>query len=516
MDDEMYESYSPSFVWKVFREDYFYVAKDIVLGLVITLVIAALCLKKRKARIQDRPLPPGPTGVPVLGYLPFLGSSPQVTYKKLAAKYGPIIRVKLGSEDVVVLNDLDSIKEGLNKDEFLARPTNFLLKRVGIDGIATMNGQAWVDNRKFCITVLKELGYGKKSMEEHIKEEIAQFCDVLKSWNGTPGKMETLIASSVSNNIAALIFGERFSYDDPRRKFLDKGASTVSRNASLTSTLEFLPALRKLLSYLPSSKSSIVRAHADGMLEFIRKEADQRSKTLNPGVNRDFIDAYLKKINECNGDNSSFNLRILMGNAQNLFGAGTNTVRASIEWNLLSCARDPEGVQRKLQQEVDNIVGRQRAPEWEDRHRMPYTMAFIWEVLRWRTPTPLGPIRMVDRDTTIGGFHVPAETVVLSNFWAVHHDPKVWEHPFDFDPTRFLNADHTVLLPKPAALMPFSTGRRMCPAETLAVMEIFMYVTTLMQKFTVLPKEGESISMDIHQGLINSPLHSQELRFLPR
>ncbi|CAN7995061.1 unnamed protein product, partial [Ixodes pacificus] len=331
----------------------------------------------------------------------------------------------------------------------------------------------------------------------------------------TPGKIENVFTSSVSNNITALVFGERFSYDDPRRQFLDKTASGVSRNANLTSALDFLPALRKLLSYLPPSKSSIVRALADNLFDFVR-QADQRSKTLSPDVNRDFIDAYLKKINESNGTNQSFNLRTLMGNALNLFGAGTNTVRASIEWNLLYCARDPEGVQRKLQQEVDNIVGRERVPEWEDRHRMPYTMAFIWEMLRWRTPTPLGIMRMAERDTTISGFHVTAETVVLPNFWAVHHDPQMWEHPFDFDPTRFLNADHTVLLPKPAALMPFSTGIRMCPGETLAIMEIFMYLSALMQKFTVLPKEGETISMDIHQGITNIPLHSQELRFLSR
>ncbi|CAN8012474.1 unnamed protein product [Ixodes pacificus] len=225
MNDEIYESFSPSFVWKVFREDFFSLATNIALGLVITLVVGALCLKKGKARIQDRPLPPGPTGVPVLGYLPFLASSPHVTYQRLAGRYGPIVRVRLGSKDVVVLNDLASIKEGLNKDAVLARPTHFLLRNIGIDGIATMNGQAWVDNRRFCMHVLRDLGFGKKFMEEHIKEEIFQLCDVLKSWNGTPGKIENVITSSVSNNITALVFGERFSYDDPRRQFLDKRAS---------------------------------------------------------------------------------------------------------------------------------------------------------------------------------------------------------------------------------------------------------------------------------------------------
>ncbi|KAG0430412.1 hypothetical protein HPB47_022718 [Ixodes persulcatus] len=206
----------------------------------------------------------------------------------------------------------------------------------------------------------------------------------------------------------------------------------------------------------------------------------------------------------------------LTGNALNFFGAGTHSVRASMLWHLLNCAREPEGVQRKLQQEVDQIVGRVRAPEWEDRKNMPYTMAVIWEMLRWRTVAPLGIIREAERDTTIGGFHVPAGTVVMSNVWALHHDPDVWEHPMDFAPTRFLNADQTKLLPKPAALLPFSTGRRMCPGETLSMMELFIYLATLMQRFRVLPKEGDTISMDIFDGFITLPLHTQEIRFVPR
>ncbi|CAN8014957.1 unnamed protein product [Ixodes persulcatus] len=364
--------------------------------------------------------------------------------------------------------------------------------------------------------VLRDLGFGRKSMEEHIKEEIADLCDVLKSWNCRPGPMADVMMSSVSNNITALVFGERYSYDDPRRHFLNQGSKMVSRNSSIASAVDFLPAVWKLLSYSSLSKSSLFRQYMASLVDFIRKEVNERSKTLSENVTRDLIDAYLKKINENKGRNSSFNLHTLIGNVQNLFGAGSNTVSTSLEWALLLCARDPKGVQSKLQQEVDSVLGRKRAPEWEDRHRMPYTMAVIWETLRWRTIVPLGLIREAERDTSIGGFHVPAHTVVLFNFWAIDHDPEIWKHPFDFDPTRFLNADRTRLLPKPAALMPFTAGRRMCPAETLAMMEIFMYLSTLMQTFTVLPKEGETISMEIHQGISSTPLQTQELRFLPR
>ncbi|CAN7995741.1 unnamed protein product, partial [Ixodes hexagonus] len=498
----------------VFDKDYASLARDAGLVLVIALVVAGLCFNKW-IHAPRKSLPPGPRGIPVLGYLPFLGSSLQVTFKELADTYGPIVRVKLGSKDVVVLNDLESIKEGLNTDEVLSRPQDFFLRSAGLDGIVTMNGQAWVDNRRFCMHVLRDLGFGKKSMVEHVKEEIAQLYDLLKSWNGRAGPLSAVLTSSVSNNITALVFGQRYQPDDPRRQFLDRGAIMLSRNARFASALDFLPALRRLVSFIPSSSSSIIKDQTGSILNFIR-QADERSRTLKADVNRDFIDAYLKKINESNGSSPSFNLQTLTGNALNFFGAGTNSVRSSMEWHLLNCARDPEGVQKRLQREIDDVVGRHRAPEWEDRHGMPYTMAVIWEMLRWKTTTPLGVIRAAQRDTKIGGFDVPADTVVLANVWAVHHDPKIWEEPLEFDPTRFLNANQTELLPKPAAFIPFSTGRRMCPGETLALMEIFMYLTTLLQKFAVLPKEGETISMDAHDGLASIPLHSQELRFVPR
>ena len=55
--------------------------------------------------------PPGPYGLPVLGYLPFFIKNPEQTACKLSKKYGPIISIRLGTEDVVLLNDFDSIRK---------------------------------------------------------------------------------------------------------------------------------------------------------------------------------------------------------------------------------------------------------------------------------------------------------------------------------------------------------------------------------------------------------------------
>lgn len=96
---------------------------------------------------------------------------------------------------------------------------------------------------------------------------------------------------------------------------------------------------------------------------------------------------------------------------------------------------------------------------------------------------------------------------------AVHMDPKHWEDPEQFKPTRFLKDGS--LAPKPEQLIPFSIGRRMCPGETLATMEIFLFLTTLLQRFQVCPGEGRTIDVESTSTGLSVP-KQQGLRFVVR
>lgn len=96
-------------------------------------------------------------------------------------------------------------------------------------------------------------------------------------------------------------------------------------------------------------------------------------------------------------------------------------------------------------------------------------------------------------DTTIGGYNIPKGTNVLVNFWAIHHDPKHWPNPEKFDPTRFLSEDGTKLVKKDSFL-PFSHGKRSCPGEALAQVELFLYITNILQKFRIEPSPGKQLS----------------------
>lgn len=491
-----------------------------VVTLLLTVILCGLLMLKRlisnSRKRNENPLPPGPTGVPILGYLPFIRKPYHIVFKELSEQYGPIIRVRLGFKDVVVLNDLASIRQGLTNPDVLFRPEDFVFRYLGVTGIGTVNGYPWLVNRRYCFHVLRNLGFAKKSMAEHMQEEVESFCDFLASKKGQPSVIAQPLTASVANNISALIFGERYERGDPRSRFTEGLLTKFLHHGSFFSIMDFLPFLRVLSAYIPDSKIDAMDYVFKQFKLLVRKEVREREGNMEAYMDRDFIDGYLRKIEENKGLDSHYGLGYLEGNTINIFGASNNTVRSAILWYLYIVASDPDHLQMCVQREIDDVVGRHSVPEWEDRRRMPFTMASILETLRWRTTAPIGIQRATSCDTVIGGYQVPAGTFVVANLWSLHNDPFHWHNPSHYDPMRFLTADGLEMAEKPRAFLPFSLGRRACPGETLALMEMFLYATTVLQRFTVLPEEGKTISLDAKYVLISVVDDTQRLRFIPR
>lgn len=90
-------------------------------------------------------------------------------------------------------------------------------------------------------------------------------------------------------------------------------------------------------------------------------------------------------------------------------------------------------------------MGNDRLPEFNDLHKMPFTQAFLTEILRYRTVLPVVS-REVVRDVIIDGYTIPQGSTVLINYWAAERDPAVWEKPEDFVPERFLSSDKKTLI----------------------------------------------------------------------
>ncbi|KAK8744995.1 hypothetical protein OTU49_000394 [Cherax quadricarinatus] len=137
---------------------------------------------------------------------------------------------------------------------------------------------------------------------------------------------------------------------------------------------------------------------------------------------------------------------------------------------------------RKMQQELDSVVGNVRLPSMNDRTKLVYTDATQTEVFRYRGSAPLTVPHKALRDTKLQGFRIQAGTVVLNNLYSVHMDPGYWGDPETFRPERFINHDGSFR--KDERVIPFGKGRRSCLGESLARMTTFLLFSSLMQHFT--------------------------------
>ncbi|GBN80076.1 Cytochrome P450 18a1, partial [Araneus ventricosus] len=113
--------------------------------------------------------PPGPMGLPILGYYPFLSEDMFPDLIRLGKKYGDVFSLRLGSQNIVVLHGAEVIKEAYNKTEFLGRPPDSALAMVNpTSAFFGGNFHAWKEQRRFVVQSMKDLGLGKTKIEEDI------------------------------------------------------------------------------------------------------------------------------------------------------------------------------------------------------------------------------------------------------------------------------------------------------------------------------------------------------------
>ena len=167
-------------------------------------------------------------------------------------------------------------------------------------------------------------------------------------------------------------------------------------------------------------------------------------------------------------------------------------------------------VLRKLQAELNVVVGRDRDVETSDIPQLPYLGAVLKETFRKHPPAALLVPHMSIDKCKVGGYDIPKGTTVFVNAWAMGHDPNVWKDEEKFIPERFLvghhnSMDHVTWKGQHFELLPFGSGRRMCPGMTLAMPMVELTVSSLVHAFDkwelVLPVGHDSLDMSDECGL---------------
>ncbi|XP_075692263.1 cytochrome P450 2B11-like [Rhinoderma darwinii] len=454
-------------------------------ALLILVLLCLVCATWLKGKSKDQTLlPPGPPP------LPFIGNIHQVKHRELLLslqqfqeKYGPIFTVYFGSQPSVMLCGYDMVKEALidHKDVFSGRGRRPLVESVikGY-GIIDSNGERWKQMRRFALTTLRNFGMGKRSIEQRIQEE-AQF--LVEEFSKTEGKSfdpTFLLGCSISNIICSIVFGKRFSYNDEHFLSLLKNITGALRFMNSGWGMIFYY-FHRLLRHLPGPHQKGIRYLTD-VKAFVQERVDESLDTLNADSTRHFIDCFLVKMQQDQQNPASeFHNKNLVASSMNLFFAGTETTSTTLRYGFLALLKYPE-IQAKIQDEIERVIG-DRCPSAEDRTKMPYTEAVIYEIQRFSDIIPTGVPHATTEDVSFRGYTIPKGTEVFPLLTTVLNDPKQFPQPGLFSPDRFL--DDKGALKKYAAFMPFSAGRRMCPGEGLARMELFLFLTTILQNFTL-------------------------------
>ncbi|XP_054720549.1 cytochrome P450 2J4-like [Uloborus diversus] len=553
--------------------------QTLLLGALIFLSLVYFISRKK------RNLPPGPYGVPYLGYLPFLGKKPHETLTRLSKKYGTVFSLNLGHSLVVVLNDWEAVKEAFSKSETANRPEgifDIIPSGVGFGGV---NGAEWGEQRRFSMKAMKDLGFGRTRWEELVQEELREVVQMIKEHGTKPLDVRKFFTNTFTNNVMTLMFGQRLPIGHPDTDLVSRSVDAISNSVPALGLNSFLPRLNLFLIKLGLTTQSFTYETLVQFSDFIKKTISKMKDNMKDGSNDSFVDEYINEMrrNEAKKKETFFSDKHLHGNTQALLFGGSETSRSTLIYILIAMAEHQEvqkrvqeeldnvmgkegtmrwadrmtipytyatimeamrwrtlallfggsetsrstliyilismaehqEVQKRVQEELDNVMGKEGTMRWADRMTIPYTYATIMEAMRWKTLVPVNSIRLANEDIKISGFDIPKGTSIISNHWALHNDPKYWREPEKFVPDRFLLDDGKQVNLKPDSYAPFSYGKRACPGELIAMMEILLYFTTLMQKFTVVPEEGQKVKYGLMLGLTCQATDAK-LRFIPR
>jgi cytochrome P450 len=183
------------------------------------------------------------------------------------------------------------------------------------------------------------------------------------------------------------------------------------------------------------------------------------------------------------------------GLTANLIGGGVDTTSGTLTSFILAMCVFPE-VQKKAQEELDSVVGQDRSPTWSDEENLPYLLALLKELFRWRSVAVLGGIPHAPiQDDYYRGYYIPKGATITGNLWAIHRNPREFPEPDVFRPERYLNGGERPY-PNSRGHNAFGWGRRQCSGQPLAEQGLFITLARMLWTFNISTEVNEKVQYD--------------------
>ncbi|XP_077597788.1 cytochrome P450 17A2 [Stigmatopora nigra] len=471
----------------------------------VPLVLTALAILA-VATTRRRGGMPGLPRLPVVGSLPWLGgrTPPHLLFTQLGTRYGPLFEVYLGPHRTVVINDHVQAKEVLLQRgrDFAGRPsmvTTDLLTRGGKDIAFADYSPLWKLHRRLVHASFALFGEGSNRLQEMVLSEAEGLCHDLLSGEGRSVDPSAAVTAAVTNVVCTLVFGSAYKRGDQELEEVLRYNHGIVR----TITRGGLVDVFSWMKVFPNASLTELKSCIAVRDRLLARKLREHKASPSQSEPRDLLDALLKGQSSSGSDGEHITDDHVLMTAAEAFGAGVETTSTTLLWILAYLLHHPE-VQERVQTELDDEVG-DRAVRAADRARLPYLDAVISEGMRIRPVSPVLIPHVAMTDSSIGHHAVHRGTRVLVNMWAIHHDPAHWEHPDLFTPGRFL--DERGRRVTPSRFLPFGAGPRICVGESLARTELFLFLSTMLQRMSfVLPPGAPPPDLRGRLGVVLQPL----------
>ncbi|CAM8922589.1 unnamed protein product [Rhodiola kirilowii] len=469
---------------------------------VAIILISSILLGKLTTTTTPNNLPPGPPRLPIIGNLHQLGQTPHRSLHRLAAKYGPIMHLKLGTIPTIVISSPHYAKQILQTHDHV------FSSRYLSDTICILNHEnmsvgflpvcpKWRNLRKAIYTEFFSQTRLDNSQGIRFKK-IQQLVEYVGDNTGKVLDVGFLafitMINFMSSSLMSVDLADYNSQSSAEfRELVTKSVKLVGKpNLS-----DFFPVLRFLdLQRLRKENEYNLTRLFSILASFVDQR--ERSGIGSEDGSRDVLDALLRKKSEyelCSED-----IKHLFGD---LFVAGSDTSSTTVEWAMTELLRNPDKM-KKAQSEIRSQIGNERLVQESDITTLKYVQAVVKETLRLHPPAPfLVPHKSIT-DVNIDGFTVPVASQILINVWSMGHDSKIWTNPESFEPERFLNSEMMEYKGRNFELIPFGAGRRICPGLSLAHRIVNVLLASLIHSFDWKLENGmkpEDIDMNDKFGL---------------
>ncbi|KAL8117666.1 hypothetical protein AgCh_015516 [Apium graveolens] len=443
-------------------------------------------------------LPPSPfPRLPIIGHLYLIKEPVHRTLDALSKNIGPVFSLRFGSSLVVVVSSPSAVEECFTKnDVVLAHRRRFILGELMDSSQSSMAsasyGDYWRHLRRLCAIEIFSTSRLNSFLSMR-RDEVNQLLHRLsQNTRNEVGQVELkpLLKDLAFNNMMRMIVGKRYYGevvdDNEEAKHVQNIIQEVLSMAGASYPGDFLPFLN-WIDYKNFKKHAFVLfKKLDSTWQGIIEEHKS-------GEARNSMVAHLLSLQKLQPDFHSD--VIIKGLMSDLIFAGSDTSSVTIEWAMSLLLNHPR-VLKKARDEIDNVIGQDRLVEESDLPELHYLHNIILETFRLFPATPLLLPHQASADCKVGGYDIPAGTLVLVNAWSIHRNPAVWDDPKSLKPERFEGIEVET-----HKLMPFGMGRRSCPGDGLAHRLVGLVLASLIQCFEWERISNEQIDLTEGKGL---------------